>query len=1821
MSSDEKHVPPEEEEDQFEDLPENATPEQLAFMQDVRLQEEDASEIRRCLRNWKKEPKARKTLQRIDKISAEIGSVWDGICARDTNLRQMEEYNGSAYQLKQGMGAIEVVKNELITLLAEARDRLISNTNVMSSAWSLRLFYFNTLTAYLDKYEGEEVAGLDSEFILNRVEKYLAAFIVQHCKLTAAPGPADAHATLESEATAIRERVERFVLSIDHRGSIHNSIQKVEALSGTVGTSDKSLPPPTMLKPSPSEPITLESLTRALQSLQAPPPPRQSDLKLPRIEIPQFNGDLSHWLDFKMRFEALVDKNLELSSFKKMHYLKMSLIDTAASTVQNLGFDQYEEAWKLVLRRYQNKKVLIFTAYKALIALKNVSEKSGDLKKLIDDVKDIRFQLTQLEENTAAMNSLFVFVVSQRLPPETFEAWELSCKDKTLIPQFDDLDDFIEGRIHTLVSMERRTGSTFRSHASTSRSSQVKCKICAQPHMNYKCPNLSRISPSERLQLVRDHQLCELCINDHLTSACPHIWSCKVCKGKHHSMLHVDPLGCNVCHSSKHVLLPTAIVTLIGSTGQTRLARMLIDQGSMTSFVSESLVQALRLPRQNSLSSVAGIGETHIPHNGVTTISFTSRFDQKRLFTVDSLIVPKVVTVLPEVYSALPADLSRLPLADKQFWKGGGVDGILGADIYDELIMPGLIKSQLLAQQSHLGWLLSGKVSSSAPIIGCYSVVQNKLDIQLQKFWETEEKLIIHPSWTPEQQAAEKFYSNTTTRSESGRFVCRLPLKDDFALGESRRAAVGNLVHLEKRFRSNPALKERYVASMNDYFTTGHAVPAPTVPVPERHCYLPHLAVIKDSSLTTQTRVVYNASSKTTNKKSLNDNLLVGPVVQLELWVKIMRFMVYLYVFVCDIVKMYRHIDMNKLDWDLQRFVWRENEDDPIKDYWLTTVTFGQASAPFTATRTLVQLAKDVVSTHPIASKILLEETYVDDIQYGAPTKTHLIEGCHQVIEALQSASFSLRKWNSNLAELMESLPVELINPNEEISFLGLIWNWKKDQFKYPTPNFPERSSVVKREMLSDISLNYDPPGWAQPLIIQAKVLMQSLWKRKLMWNDRVPDDLVAQWKIIAESLSQISTLSIPRWSGYLVGEEVELHGFCDASGKAYGACVYIKTPSGVKLLCAKSRVAPIQVITIPKLELKGALLLAELITKLKAALAIDAQIFCWCDSTVALSWIVADPLELRPFVRNRAASIQELTDKNNWLYVRSADNPADLVSRGTTIQVLRESSLWWYGPSWLLTWQNTQRESFSVSQLEKDLIAAETLKPCVVGATVVAEDCLVTALLNQWSSYFKVCRVLAWMSRFATNMRYGKVLVSDWLTIEELEKAERLVIKALQLMQFGEDIRRIQAGKSVRNNSRVKTLSPFLDEHGIFRVGGRLSNSELPFEAQHPVLLSDHPIVRSIIQCHHKNTLHGGVTLTLTDLRKKFWLINGLELVKKFCRKCLVCHRHRPRLLEQLMAALPANRVTFEKAFLHSGLDFAGPFTLKAEVGRGHRSYKVYIAIFVCLATKAIHLEVVGSLTTESLLSAIRRFIGRRSHVTHLYSDNGTNNVGAFRQLEGMQKAVESCSLKWTFIPPAAPHFGGLWEAGVKSMKTHLKKVLTPTLCTFEEMSTITAQIEAVLNSRPLCALTNDPDDLRVLTPMHFLTGTQYVPVVDDTEELTRLRTRYEYVQAQYHTVCKRYKTEYLTRLQSRPKWLKQQPNIRVGQLVLIKEDTIATTQWPLGRVTEVHPGPDGVVRVVTLKTKNGTKKRPVVKLSPLPVDTATPTLTAAHVSTLRTQ
>lgn len=270
-------------------------------------------------------------------------------------------------------------------------------------------------------------------------------------------------------------------------------------------------------------------------------------------------------------------------------------------------------------------------------------------------------------------------------------------------------------------------------------------------------------------------------------------------------------------------------------------------------------------------------------------------------------------------------------------------------------------------------------------------------------------------------------------------------------------------------------------------------------------------------------------------------------------------------------------------------------------------------------------------------------------------------------------------------------------------------------------------------------------------------------------------------------------------------------------------------------------------------------------------------------------------------------------------------------------------------------------------------------------------------------------------------------------------------------------------------------------------------------------------------------------------------------------------------------------------------------------------------------MATKAIHVELVSDLTSTAFLAALKRFIARRGLCTDIYSDCGTNFVGGnlilqkeFQQMLRDPKAtymqhITTLGIHWHFNPPSSPHFGGLWEAGVKAIKYHLRRVLGNTICTFEEYATCLTQIEACLNSRPMCYIHNSPDDPFILTPAHFLIGQSLltIPEPENSSNKVLPSQRWKYMQLLVRQFWDRWSKDYLHQLQHRPKWQTSQPNIKTGDLVLIKSDTTHPTVWPFGIIEKTFPGKDGLVRVVQVKTKNGSFQRPVSKLCCLPIDT----------------
>nr|CAI5852863.1 unnamed protein product [Callosobruchus analis] len=458
---------------------------------------------------------------------------------------------------------------------------------------------------------------------------------------------------------------------------------------------------------------------------------------------------------------------------------------------------------------------------------------------------------------------------------------------------------------------------------------------------------------------------------------------------------------------------------------------------------------------------------------------------------------------------------------------------------------------------------------------------------------------------------------------------------------------------------------------------------------------------------------------------------------------------------------------------------------------------------------------------------------------------------------------------------------------------------------------------------------------------------------------------------------------------------------------KAYGAAVYLRSvdASGsvqVSFVAAKSRVAPLKALTIPRLELCGALVLVELVQRIKGALTLKIDsIYLWCDSTVVLSWISTSPHLLQTFVSNRVAKIQELSQGDDWYHVKTDENPADLVSRGVSPGKLIHNELWFNGPSWLTREEDSWcKKDFSVLS-----DVPEMKKQCQV-LHVAQSPRLID--FRRFSSFQKLVRSFAYCLRFSNNTRRKPKLVGH-LTSSELESSLHSLLKLVQKETFSEGLRALEKGSPVKP-ARLLPLTPFMDPSGLLRVGGRLALSELSYESKHQILLpSKHWFVQLLFIHEHEKLLHGGPQLLLATIREKYWPIGGRDLARKVVHKCVKCFRSNPKHATQIMGVLPEHRVQPMPPFYAVGIDFAGPVLIKSRAGRGCKLLKAYIAVFVCFSTKAVYLDLESDLTSSAFIACLRKFVSRRGKPRYVYSDNGRNFVGAHSELKELRHFLQT--------------------------------------------------------------------------------------------------------------------------------------------------------------------------------------------------------------------
>ena len=866
-------------------------------------------------------------------------------------------------------------------------------------------------------------------------------------------------------------------------------------------------------------------------------------------------------------------------------------------------------------------------------------------------------------------------------------------------------------------------------------------------------------------------------------------------------------------------------------------------------------------------------------------------------------------------------------------------------------------------------------------------------------------------------------------------------LPDNYLLSRKR------LDGLIKRLRHDPKVLKEYdsiIQSQRSQGITEEVNPQEESANGQIH-YLPYHAVLRRDKSTTKVRVVYDASARSTGC-SLNKCLHKGPKFDQKILDNhiLIRFQTYKIALTADIEKAFLMVSVQESDRDVLRFLWFDdvhNGNCKMICLRFTRVVFGVSCSPFLLNATLQHHLNKYVTSHPKTVDKLTASLYVDDVVTGAKDEEAAYQLYLESKSVLREGGFNLRKFVTNANSLQLKInekegsahspceeqssvslsdetytkatlaPAQPVLSGEQ-KILGVCWNVDDDQLHFRFANTAHQARQVeptKRNIVSIVGRFYDPLGFLSPIVIRFKILFQELCEKGQDWDQPLTLELLAKWKELIEELEYCPMMSLPRciWNGSSTEDvSCSLHGFCDASKHAYAAVVYLvlKSPMGqtVRFIASKTRVSPLKPQTIPRLELLSALLLARLIKSVATSLETEMQLgepTCYTDSEVSLYWIRGVDRVWKQFVQNRVVKIRTLLPNACWRHCPGVDNPADLPARGVKPTDLAKDDLWLSGPRWIGAISDEELQFEMPAECSIELRARDRLM--VLSVTATNNNSNIDKLIDcqQYSSLQTLLKITARVLDFVhkLQMKTRHTVKDDSASTEpnHTQRAELLWIRAAQ-MQLLQD----------PHFEKLKgQFGLFLDENGVWRCGGHLSKAKIPYGVKYPILLPrQHHLTTLVVRGAHSRVLHNGVKETLTEVRSKFWIVKGRAFVRKCIHQCIVCKRFEGKpLLGPTPPPLPDFRVQQEPPFTFTGVDFAGPLHVK--FGSTASENKVWICLYTCCVTRAVHLEVVPDLTTAAFLRSLKCFTARRGLPRRFVSDNGKTFKAASKTIKAMMQ------------------------------------------------------------------------------------------------------------------------------------------------------------------------------------------------------------------------
>ncbi|XP_067274307.1 uncharacterized protein [Pseudorasbora parva] len=1381
---------------------------------------------------------------------------------------------------------------------------------------------------------------------------------------------------------------------------------------------------------------------------------------------------------------------------------------------------------------------------------------------------------------------------------------------------------------------------------------QAFCPYCDNnKHYLNGCDNFKLLSKDMKIDWIKTKNRCWRCGRGHQAANCTLKTLCPTCNKKHLLVLHdvndqVKPPQQSTVPSSavlyvdrptsgSKVLLKVTKV-LIRNGNRAIEAYAVLDDGSERTIILHDAVEKLGLvgePEDLVLRTVRQ--DTQVIHGAAVTFTVSPTVKPSKAYKIRNAFTAKALGLAEHTHpvSALQRKFKHLAGLPLQPLDKVHPVLLIGSDC------PHLITSIQpvrlgppggpAAVRTRLGWTLQGpaqELSSHLATDQCFFTTLrpiNDLYANVERLWQMDvlpyqsEKVITRSR--QDKESIQLLQENTVRVNIDGVQRYATPLlrvKNMPRLYARKEAVLPQLRGTEKRLERDPDLAAAYQEELAKLVQAGYVVKLRQEQVDrtKEAWYIPHHIVQHNG----KNRVVFNCSFSYQGH-NLNELLLPGPTLGPSLLAVLLRFREHAIAISSDIRGMFHQVRLLPKDKPLLRYVWRDMQRDRLPDvYEWQVLPFGTTCSPCCASFALQKHVLDHSQPGEDTRVSVEKSFYVDNClqSFDSPkTAKNLVDKLYSL---LASGGFELRQWASNDPSVISHLPFDIQSQNSILwlceghqdvqeSTLGLHWNCQSDTLSYKRRK-PDCQMPTMRSIYQILASQYDPLGYIVPFTTRAKVIVQRLWDKKREWDDpRLPENLLDSWKQWESELEDLQHITLPRC---YCSEELDcstsnrqLHIFCDASEKAYGSVAYLRTenPQGkveVAFVTARSRVSPKKQQSIPRLELCAALTGAQLAKVLKTELTLPLNdITLWSDSTTILTWLLSESCRFKVFVGTRVAEIQDLTESDTWRYVQSSDNPADAITRGRSPSDLTKDSRWNQGPAFLSQTPASWPEMPPFAHVTQD---SELKRSNFCG--------LVTS-----------SQLLPDPHKFSTFTDYLKALIppsnessSSIATAEDYKEAELTALRQIQEESFPDEMSHLKADKPLPSSSRLLCLAPELDNGtNLIRVGGRLRQiSPLEEDNIHPIVLDPHhPVTKLIIKDYDYRLHHPGPERVFSELRRKYWVLRGRAAVKHHQRQCIDCQKWRANPHPPRMADLPPARLRIHQpVFYSTGIDCFGPYLIKV----GRRNEKRWGIIFKCMTSRAVHIDLLSSMDSDSFLMALRRFIARRGKPSEILSDQGTNFKGGEKELREafaalqpeLQAQLASQQIEFTLNPPSAPHFGGCWEREIRSLKTALQVTLGAQTVTEEVLRTVLIEIEGILNAKPIGYTSSDIADPDPVTPNILLMGRRdaSLPQVtyQDSEILSKRRWRHSQLLADHF--WRQFICNYLPSLQTRQKWMSEKENLQVGETVMIVDQQLPRALWPVGRITQVYPGKDNRVRSAEIKVKDRTYLRPAIKIISLP-------------------